>query len=42
MFTTVLQVALGGAIGAVARFGFGQWVAFPFGTFLVNILGSIC
>jgi CrcB protein len=41
MFTTVLQIALGGAIGATARFGFGLWVAFPFGTLLVNILGSL-
>jgi fluoride exporter len=39
-------VALGGAIGALARFGLGGWVTtwayagFPWGTFFVNLLGS--
>ena len=40
MFTTVLQVALGGAIGASLRFGVGLAVAFPFGTLFVNVIGS--
>jgi fluoride exporter len=41
-----LWVALGGALGAVARFGIGGWVTswayagFPWGTFAVNVLGS--
>lgn len=47
MFTTVLQVALGGAIGAAARFLTGVAVlrafgttAVPMGVISVNILGS--
>ena len=47
MFTTTLQVALGGAIGAAARYltGVGITRAFGFGTFplgviTVNVLGS--
>ena len=47
MFWTFLQVALGGALGSVARYGvmlgsgrmFGGW--FPFGTLAVNILGGL-
>jgi fluoride exporter len=42
-----LLVAVGGAIGSVARFAVGRWVdawfsgaEFPFGTFVVNIVGS--
>ncbi|SCA55270.1 putative fluoride ion transporter CrcB [Candidatus Terasakiella magnetica] len=47
--TTVLYVALGGAIGAVGRFAVvsmvGHWAHgagsnFPYGTMVVNILGS--
>lgn len=44
---TWLAVALGGALGASARFGVGQWLApraeggFPWGTFLVNVLGCL-
>lgn len=46
MFGTVAQVALGGALGAMARFGtqtlafrlFGP--AFPVGTLAANVLGS--
>ena len=40
-----LQVALGGALGALARYGVALWVgrnlggAFPWGVFAVNILG---
>lgn len=41
-----LQVALGGAAGAVCRYAAGLWVArmlgngFPWGTLAVNVLGS--
>ena len=41
-----LAVALGGAIGAVARYGLSGWAhhvtgtLFPIGTLLVNVLGS--
>lgn len=38
---TVLSVALGGALGAVLRYLVGLAVAFPFGTFLVNVVGSL-
>lgn len=44
--TLVLAVALGGMIGAPARFGLDRFVAdrleseLPFGTFLVNVSGS--
>ena len=46
MFTTVLSVALGGAIGAVARYlvslGTGRLLGagFPWGTLAVNVIGS--
>ena len=47
MFPTVLQVALGGAIGASARYGVGVAVVrllgrmdFPLGVITVNIVGS--
>jgi CrcB protein len=46
MFVTYLLVALGGAIGSVARFWCSGLVAnalgqtFPWGTLLVNIVGS--
>jgi len=42
----VLMVALGGAFGAVARYGLSGWVqtqlstTFPAGTMVVNVLGS--
>ena len=43
-----LLVALGGAIGSVARYKFGGWVLhqtaawkFPLGTFLINVLGCL-
>ena len=42
----VLLVALGGAVGAVSRYGLSGWVqaqwgtAFPMGTMAVNVLGS--
>ena len=45
MIPTVLQVALGGAIGAAARYGVGVALfrpaaAFPIGVLTANILGS--
>ena len=42
----LLWIAAGGAVGAVARHGFGIWAVqhlgerFPWGTFLVNASGS--
>jgi CrcB protein len=46
MFPTLLQVALGGAIGASARYLTGYYAAawlgrgFPWGTLAVNLIGS--
>lgn len=44
MIPTVIQVALGGAIGAAARYGVGVALvrpgAFPLGVLAVNIVGS--
>jgi CrcB protein len=43
---TALYVALGGALGAVARYGIGNWISdraapgFPWGTLVVNVVGS--
>ena len=45
-FSGYAWVALGGALGAMARMGFGRWVRsfaggpFPWHTFAINILGS--
>lgn len=41
----IALVAVGGAVGALARFGMAGWVqsragAFPWGTLAVNVLGS--
>jgi CrcB protein len=42
----ILQIALGGAMGAVGRYGLGlgatrlMGAGFPFGTLIINILGS--
>ena len=42
----ILWVALGGSLGAVARYMLSAWVnhvstsAFPWGTYLVNVVGS--
>ena len=42
----LLAIALGGAAGAVARYGLGSWIqgragsGFPIGTLAVNVLGS--
>ncbi len=44
---TLLAVAVGGSLGAVSRYGIGQWVAavwpkaYPLGTFAVNFLGCL-
>jgi CrcB protein len=44
--TSYLLVAFGGAVGSVGRYGFALWVArltgpgFPFGTVIINIVGS--
>ncbi|MGI3211218.1 fluoride efflux transporter CrcB [Roseovarius tibetensis] len=46
MILTLLQVALGGAIGASLRFGVSLWMlrgpapGFPLGVMTVNVLGS--
>lgn len=40
MMNTLISVAVGGALGAVLRFGVGLAVAFPFGTLAVNVIGS--
>jgi CrcB protein len=45
--STYLLIALGGALGSVARFASTEWVqshwpsGFPWGTLLVNVLGSL-
>ncbi|MEE9389568.1 MAG: fluoride efflux transporter CrcB [Paracoccaceae bacterium] len=40
MISTLTQVAIGGAVGALGRYLIGAVVAFPIGTLTVNILGS--
>jgi len=40
MFLTLIQVAFGGAIGSVLRYWATAMVSAPFGTGLVNVLGS--
>lgn len=43
----IVWVALGGAIGALARYSIGRWSferwggTFPFGTLIVNVTGSL-
>ncbi len=44
--TTYLWIALGGALGSVLRFAVSEWfqarwMSFPWGTLLVNVLGSL-
>ena len=43
MLNNVLLVALGGALGSVCRYLLSGWnvESFPFGTFVVNIVGSL-
>jgi CrcB protein len=38
---TYILIALGGAAGAVLRYLVGMAVAFPFGTLMVNVIGSL-
>lgn len=44
--TKLMVVALGGAIGAIARYWLGGWInsrlplQFPLGTFVINVTGS--
>lgn len=44
---SVLVVFGGGVLGAVARFGLGQWIGrwftgtFPLGTFVINMIGCL-
>lgn len=44
--STLIAVAFGGALGAVARYGATEWIrglagdAFPWGTIAVNVVGS--
>jgi CrcB protein len=45
-FTVLLVVAAGGAVGSVARYGTGVWLApvsgsFPWATLLVNVAGAL-
>ena len=40
MLQTLALVALGGALGSVARYLIGLAVAFPLGTLTVNVIGS--
>ena len=43
----VVAIGVGGALGSVARFGLSTWVYallgrnFPYGTFVVNVLGCL-
>jgi len=42
----ILYIAIGGALGALVRYGLGHWIhswagnAFPWGTFAINAIGS--
>lgn len=43
---SILVVAIGGALGALSRYGLGFWISskwnqgFPLGTFIINITGA--
>lgn len=47
MLNTIFAIALGGSLGALARFGIAQWVmlnwpkAFPLATFAINLIGCL-
>jgi fluoride exporter len=47
LMPTLLAVAVAGAVGALARYGVDGWVAqrapgaFPWGTFVINVTGSL-
>jgi CrcB protein len=44
--TNIVIIGIGGALGAVARYGIGLWIgqrwgrSFPLGTFVINVSGS--
>lgn len=38
---TGIYVAIGGALGAVLRYGVSQTLAFPYGTLAVNVIGCL-
>jgi fluoride exporter len=46
--TNILAIALGAAVGANLRYGLSIWAAqqwgttFPYGTLIINVLGSCC
>jgi len=40
MLALLLEVGFGGAVGAAIRYVIGLAVVFPFGTMVVNVLGS--
>ena len=43
----ILLIAIGGALGSISRYGCQKWIyqlyphPFPFGTFAVNVVGSL-
>ena len=43
---SIMVIALGGALGALSRYGLGLWISskwnqgFPLGTFIINITGA--
>jgi len=43
---SIIAIAIGGALGALSRYGLGLWVSskwdhgFPLGTFIINITGA--
>ena len=41
MTRILLLVALGGALGSVARAGVGLWTPWPWGTLAVNVAGGL-
>ena len=41
MVPFILLAALGGALGSALRAALGLWVPFPWGTFAVNVTGSL-
>lgn len=41
VFHPVVMAGLGGAVGSSLRAAVGLWLPFPWGTLLVNILGSL-
>ena len=43
---SITVIALGGALGALSRYGFGLWISgkwsqgFPLATFIINVTGA--